>query len=292
MGKKPMTAGEQNASKHWYPKLFEMRERTFAGFLYDSAEKNTFDDSPEEREAFYQSLWDSAGFYFWLANYKDLLTDGEANTQAYNFWAKKVRARIGDPKKRDILAPLKMPHYFGIKRPCLEQNYYDQFNRETVDVVDVNKNPIKEIDETGILLEDGTHYDLDFIAVATGFVRLSYFFPPLSPSRSIANNIPRYTPTGYHHRWYDANGSQVGELDGAGLGMASRSQHVLGYDCFGLPKHVPHVRTSRPNSFVKRAFDRRGPGAVDRGHHYQDPKKRYQVCERDARGDQGLETEH
>lgn len=172
MGKKLLTAEEQNASKQWYANLFQMRERTFAGFLYDSVEKNTFDDSPEEREAFYQSLWDSAGFHFWLANYKDLLTDRKANTEAYKFWAKKVRARIGDPRKRDILAPLEMPHYFGIKRPCLEQNYYEQFNRETVDVIDVNKNPIKEFDETGILLEDGTHHDLDFIAVATGFVSL------------------------------------------------------------------------------------------------------------------------
>lgn len=181
MGKKPLTAQEQDASKQWYGDFFQMRQRTFAGFLYDSVERNTFDDSPEEREAFYQSLWDSAGFHFWLANYKDLLTDREANTEAYKFWAKKFRARIGDPRKRDILAPLEMPHYFGIKRPCLEQNYYEQFNQETVDVIDVNKNPIKALDETGIFLEDGTHCDLDFIAVATGFVRL--ILHPASESR-------------------------------------------------------------------------------------------------------------
>lgn len=173
MGKKPLSADEQDKWKPWYPRFFEMRERTFAGFLYDNSEKNTFDDSPEEREAFYQSLWDSGGFNFWLATYKDMLFDAEANTEAYKFWAKKVRARIDDPRKRDLLAPLDMPHYFGVKRPCLEQNYYEQFNRETVDVIDVNKNPIKEFDETGILLEDGTHYDLDLIAVATGFVCLT-----------------------------------------------------------------------------------------------------------------------
>lgn len=113
MGRKPLTVEEQIISKQWYPRLFEMRERTFAGFLYDQAEKETFDDTPEEREAHYQSLWDSAGFNFWLANYNDILVKPESNQQAYDFWAKKVRARITDPKKRDILAPLKMPHYFG-----------------------------------------------------------------------------------------------------------------------------------------------------------------------------------
>lgn len=209
MGRKPLTAEEQNAAKQWYPRLFEMRERTFGGVLFDLNEKNAFDDSPEEREAFYQSLWDRGGFNFYLANYIDLFTDGDANTEAYNFWAKKVRARIGDPKKRDLLAPLEMPHYFGIKRTCLEQSYYDQFNRETVEVVDVKNNPIKEFDETGVLLEDGTHYDLDVIAVATGFVGLFSPLSALSPPRSIANNIPPrpHTHTGYFHWRNDANGS-------------------------------------------------------------------------------------
>lgn len=113
MGRKALTDEEQNFAKAWYPRLFEMRERSFAGFLYDAIEKETFDDTPEEREAFYQMLWDTAGFNFWLANYNDLFKNPEANTQAYNFWAKKVRERITDPKKREILAPLKMPHYFG-----------------------------------------------------------------------------------------------------------------------------------------------------------------------------------
>lgn len=186
MGKRPLTAQEQNAAKAWYPRFFQARERTFAGFLYDNVEKNTFDDTPEERDAFYQQLWDNGGFEFWLATYKDMLFDAEANLEAYKFWAKKVRARIGDPRKRDILAPLvdKRPHYFGIKRPCLEQTFYEQFNRETVNVIDVNQNRIKEFDATGILLEDGTHYDLDFVAIATGFVCV---FPPFL--RKPANSL-------------------------------------------------------------------------------------------------------
>ncbi|KAG8169097.1 hypothetical protein KVR01_001846 [Diaporthe batatas] len=169
MGRRPLTVEEQTASKQWYHRFFEMRERTFGGFLYTFSEKKTFEDSPEEREKFYQSLFDNGGFEFWLANYNDYYKDAEANKEAYNFWAKTVRSRIGDPKKRDALAPLKMPHYFGIKRPCLEQTYYEQFNRENVDVVDISKNNIKEFDETGITLDDGTHYEFDVIAIATGF---------------------------------------------------------------------------------------------------------------------------
>lgn len=170
MRKRPLTVEEQTASKKWYRQLFEMREQTFAGFLYNISEKATSDDEPDERQNFYQTLWDRGGFYFWLGNYSNMISDPESNKEAYQFWAKKVRSRVGDPRKRDLLAPLDMPHYFGVKRPCLEQNYYEQFNRENVDVVDVSKNGIKEFDETGVTLKDGTHYDLDVVAIATGFV--------------------------------------------------------------------------------------------------------------------------
>ncbi|KAI1498983.1 FAD/NAD(P)-binding domain-containing protein [Biscogniauxia marginata] len=169
MRKRDLSVKEQEDAKRFYPELFRYREKTFGGFLYDWYEKNTFDDTPEEREAFYENVWKDGGFRYWVSSYKDNLYDAESNKESYRFWVKKTRERIKDQKKRDILAPLEMPHFFGVKRPCLESSYYEQFNRPTVDVVDIQNNAIKAFDETGILLEDGTHYDFDVIAVATGF---------------------------------------------------------------------------------------------------------------------------
>ncbi|KAI9733616.1 MAG: hypothetical protein M1834_003218 [Cirrosporium novae-zelandiae] len=169
MGKKSLTHAEQQNAKVHYPKLFALREKCFGGFFYSFSEKNTFDDTPEEREAFFQSLWDHGGFPYWLGTYKDMLFDAAANREAYNFWAKNIRNRIGDPKKRDLLAPLEPPHAFGVKRPCLEQNYYEQFNRPTVDVICLKQTPIKEFKPTGILTADGTLHEFDVIAIATGF---------------------------------------------------------------------------------------------------------------------------
>ncbi|GJD01079.1 HK97 family phage prohead protease [Colletotrichum higginsianum] len=171
MGKRPLTPQEQDAGKTWYPSLFDLREKCFGGFLYSMAERNTFDDSPADREAFYRALWDYGGFRYWLGNYRDMLFDADANREAYSFWSRNVRARIGDPRKREILAPTvdKMPHFFGVKRPCLEQNYYEQFNKSNVDVIDISKNGIASFTETGIKLEDGTHYEFDVVAIATGF---------------------------------------------------------------------------------------------------------------------------
>lgn len=178
VGKKMLTPEEQDLGKKWYPRLFQLREKCFGGFFYGMLERGTFDDSAEEREAFYRSLWDYGGFRFWLGNYKDMLTSADANREAYNFWARNQRARIKDPARREVLAPLKMPHFFGVKRPCLEQNYYEQFNRPSVDVIDISKNGIAEVTETGIKLEDGSHYEFDIIAIATGFVSPYSPVPP------------------------------------------------------------------------------------------------------------------
>jgi cation diffusion facilitator CzcD-associated flavoprotein CzcO len=173
MRRKTLTVEEQERAKKFYPELFRFREKSFAGFHYDWHEKNTLDDTPEDREAFYEQVWAAGGFRYWVALYKDNLISADANKESYNFWAKKTRNRVGDPRKRDILAPLDMPHFFGIKRPCLEYDYYEQFNRPSVDVVDIKNNGIKSFNETGITLEDGTHHEFDVIAVATGFVSIS-----------------------------------------------------------------------------------------------------------------------
>ncbi|KAL3421931.1 HK97 family phage prohead protease [Phlyctema vagabunda] len=169
MGKRPLTREEQQGAKPFYHRLFELREKCFGGFLHTWSEKATFEDTYEEQEAFYQKLWDHGGFSFWLGNYKDMLIDPKANRRAYDFWAKNVRNRIGDPVKRDLLAPLEPPHPFGVKRPCLEQNFYEQFNRPNVDIVDINKTSIVEFKPTGILTSDGTLHEFDVIAIATGF---------------------------------------------------------------------------------------------------------------------------
>lgn len=167
MRQRKLTKEEQNKAE--YPEIYRNRLTTFAGFSYDFVEKNTFDDNDEEREAFYQELWDEGGFKYWLATYKDMLFDKKANDQAYNFWVKKTRERITDPEKRDILAPLKAPHAWGTKRPSLEQNFYEMLDRPENFVVDVKNNPIVEVKENGILTSDGKFREFDIIALATGF---------------------------------------------------------------------------------------------------------------------------
>lgn len=151
--------------------LFETCKHTFGGYLDDAHPAKTFDIPAEEREAYYESLMQKGGFSFLLGAFSDFLTDAEANRDAYNYWAKRTRARITDPRKRDLLAPLEQPHPVAAKRCSLEHDYFEQFNRPNVDLVNLREpgQAIVSITPEGVKTGNGTVYAVDAIALATGF---------------------------------------------------------------------------------------------------------------------------
>ncbi|KAF4594402.1 Baeyer-Villiger monooxygenase [Ophiocordyceps camponoti-floridani] len=169
MGRHALTAEAQQQAKVHYPELFRYRERTFSGFCYDWHERSPDDDTAEERRDLLERCWELGGFRIWLCSYIEMMSDEKLNRELYELWLRKTRPRIQDERKRDLLAPVKMPHFFAIKRPCLEETYFEEFNRPTVDVVDVRADPIERFTETGVMLKSGEHHELDVIAIATGF---------------------------------------------------------------------------------------------------------------------------
>ena len=58
MRQRNLTKEEQDEAKSGYPELYKHRMTTFAGFAFDFVDKNTFDDSEEERQKFFEDLWD------------------------------------------------------------------------------------------------------------------------------------------------------------------------------------------------------------------------------------------
>ena len=173
MGQRKLTPAEQAAIKAELPDRLDIRGNTFAGFDFDFDPRNAVDLSPEERTAGYERAWQAGGFRFWLGVYQDTLFDQKANDHAYAFWRDKTRARINDPALAEKLAPTTPPHPFGVKRPSLEQNYYEAFNQDNVALVDVNETPIQSITERGILTADGIEREFDIIVLATGFDAVS-----------------------------------------------------------------------------------------------------------------------
>jgi cation diffusion facilitator CzcD-associated flavoprotein CzcO len=161
---------EQKKKDGTYEREIEKTRHTFAGFAYDFLKKKTFDDTPEEREALYHKLMvEEGGFRFWLNTYDDMLKDTAANMEAYKFWRKQVLKRLTDKKKADILAPEVPPHPWGTKRPSLEQRFYEVVDQPHVRIVDINKSPIQEVRETGIVTKEEGLIEVDVIILATGF---------------------------------------------------------------------------------------------------------------------------
>jgi cation diffusion facilitator CzcD-associated flavoprotein CzcO len=57
----------------------------------------------------------------------------------------------------------------GSKRPSLEDSYFEVYNRQNVELVNLRETPIAEVTETGIKMQDGKEYELDVLVLATGF---------------------------------------------------------------------------------------------------------------------------
>jgi len=172
MQQRKLTVEEQESSKSFYASYFNAAKHCRAGFPYNPAPKSFWEASEEERNALFDELWNRGGFSFLLSNYHDFARDKKANTIIYNYWAKKVRERVKDPYKADVVAPLKQLHWFGTKRPSLEQNYYEMLDRPNVKVVDIKATPIVEFQEKGIATTD-KRYEFDIIILATGFDSLT-----------------------------------------------------------------------------------------------------------------------
>ena len=146
--------------------VFEQCRQTSSGFIHDSDPRKTFDVTPEERLAFYEQIWSQPGFAKWFGNFRDLMTNREANELYAEFVRNKIRERVKDPVVAELLCP--KDHHYGAKRVPLETDYYETYNRDNVELVDVRADPIRRITAKGI--ETGSRsFDLDVIVYATGF---------------------------------------------------------------------------------------------------------------------------
>lgn len=96
----------------------------------------------------------------------DTAINAEANELACEMYREMVRRTVKDPDLAEALSPRGFP--IGCKRPVVDTNYFETFNRDNVTLVDLRKGGIERITETGIQTEQG-HFDLDVIVLATGF---------------------------------------------------------------------------------------------------------------------------
>ncbi len=128
------------------------------------AELSALEVEPEERERRYAESWEEGAGV--LSTFTDLLTNEDANETAASFIRSKVREIVHDPAIAAALCPT--DHPYGTKRPCLDTDYYQTYNRDNVRLVDVRKSPIETITPTGLRTQD-EDFRFDTLVFACGF---------------------------------------------------------------------------------------------------------------------------
>jgi cation diffusion facilitator CzcD-associated flavoprotein CzcO len=162
----PITADEQARLRADFESIRETLNTSAAGFLHLPHDRTTFDDSDEERRAFFEKMWRSPGFTKLTSNYTDLLFDHAANDEWCEFLAEKIRSVVNDPDTAEKLVP--KGHRYGEHRPPFVTGYYEAYNNPNVSLVDLRETPLVRVTATGIETSDGLR-DYDVIVWATGF---------------------------------------------------------------------------------------------------------------------------
>jgi cyclohexanone monooxygenase len=164
----PLTAEQRNEIKRNYDAIWEQANRQVFAFPMDPADRLSSElTSEEDLQRVFEAGWEAGGFRYLFETVDDLLVDQRVNDYASEFVRKKIRAIVKDPETAELLCP--KTHGVGGKRPPLGHHYYETYNRDNVDLVNVRPNPIVEITPKGVRLQDGSEYEVDVIIFAIGF---------------------------------------------------------------------------------------------------------------------------
>ena len=161
----PMTEAYERSWKDVYPAKREEMRYSGHGSLKDLNDKPALSVSEEERQAVFRERWQTGGTVF-LGSFNDILTSQEANDTAAEFVRNQIRHIVKDPVTAELLAPKTYP--IGTKRICVDSGYFETYNRDNVDLVDISGAPIERMTPDG-LVANGREYSFDSIVFATGF---------------------------------------------------------------------------------------------------------------------------
>ncbi|WP_283957563.1 NAD(P)/FAD-dependent oxidoreductase [Ramlibacter sp. 2FC] len=156
------------AAKARYPERRILGREAITGQFLNANTKTAAEMTDEEKLAELEYRWKGAGGGFrMLRTFADQMSNEQTNRMVAEFVRAKIRAKIKDPRKAELLCPRdNLP--FGAKRLSVDSHYYETFNRDNVDIVDVQATPIVAATPHGLRTTE-REYDFDAVIFATGF---------------------------------------------------------------------------------------------------------------------------
>ena len=170
---RPLTPEFNQWVRENFEQIRDIAQSTVNGHAFRISERKVADVSPEERQGIYQAAWEEGGLQF-RATFHDLLIDKAANDTAAEFLKARIRAIVKDPATAAALADI--DHPYSAKRPPIDTDYFETFNRPNVSLVNLRADPIERITPAGIRTrgKNGSReHPLDVIVFATGFDALT-----------------------------------------------------------------------------------------------------------------------
>lgn len=156
-----------------YTKFFENMEKFDAlamaqkgGIVVANPTLGVQDVSPEVRTRMLRERWDDGGAFTFLATFKDVQMNETSNQLVADFVRDRIRETVKDPALAEKLCP---KYLIATRRVCVDIGYYEMFNRDNVELVDVSGDAIAAFAEKGVRLTSGREFALDAIVLATGY---------------------------------------------------------------------------------------------------------------------------
>lgn len=151
--------------KAHYPRLRMIARATHTGGMRPVSTRPMFSVTAEEAQRLLEDGWQEGGQAI-FGLFSDLLYHQQTNDVVAEFVRGKIREVVDDPETAKILTPRGYPIFS--RRPCLDTNYYEAFNRDNVTLIDCINEPIEEITAAGIRTSK-RDIPLDIIIGATGY---------------------------------------------------------------------------------------------------------------------------
>jgi cation diffusion facilitator CzcD-associated flavoprotein CzcO len=162
---RPLGEDESAEIKRRYSQIRAVQRSSTNGHPWFNADEPALSVSAEERWARYEAAWEVGGLRL-RSTFQDLLADVDANATVSEFIRDKIRQVVTDPVTAEQLIPY--DHPFATKRPPIDTEYFETYNRPNVSLVDLRSTPIEAIYSHGVQTSDAQH-ELDIIVFATGF---------------------------------------------------------------------------------------------------------------------------
>ncbi|MFE2068681.1 flavin-containing monooxygenase [Streptomyces sp. NPDC059467] len=166
LNNRPITDEEQASLKADFERIRDTLNTSPSGFLHAMNPLSGSEVSPEDRQEFYEKIWNSPGFTKLTEHYRDMTYNPEINAEWCEFMAGKIRSIVKDPVTAENLVP--KDGGYGARRPPFGTGYFEAYNKPAVSLVSLPEEPIVRFTETGIETSEGLR-EYDIVIWGTGY---------------------------------------------------------------------------------------------------------------------------